>query len=212
MRRADRFRPWMAPGPKENLYADPTPSAQPRRDGIQTCSRVDRPRMCPRRSDQRSLLSARLTVDGTWPMRTELAANLKKRQRSRFLYCTCLPPSRCFSADQHLQSLFARVAPRDARGADRDWACRGRADGHTAGCDRRPRSVCCTLLHCTLIINDMLMRITGAGRGVNSAGSSIAYAASKAALIHLTSRRRIKNPIITRQRSRSRCSCQPGRG
>ena len=55
----------------------------------------------------------------------------------------------------HLQSLFARVAPRDARGADRDWACRGRADGHTAGSDRRPRSVCCTLLHCTLVINDM---------------------------------------------------------
>ena len=63
--------------------------------------------------------SARLTVDGK-PMRTELAANLKKRQRSRFLYCTCLPRSRSFSADQHLQSLFARDAPRDARGADRD--------------------------------------------------------------------------------------------
>jgi len=58
VRRADRFRPWMAPGPKKKLYANPTPSAQPRRDGIQTCSRVDRPRMCPRRSDQRSLLCA----------------------------------------------------------------------------------------------------------------------------------------------------------
>ena len=56
--------------------------------------------------------SARLTVDGTWPMRTELAANLKKRQRSRFLYCTCLQPSRCFSADQHC-SHFLRALRRE---------------------------------------------------------------------------------------------------